>query len=689
MKDFSHSEEQVSIREIFFAFKKNKKIFFLSFIVFSSLVAISQLVFLRGKKITYYEARGSVGFGNFSYLPAIMQKLGIDIKEITPDLEFESKVILSDEVLGRAFDIVYKKENSDYSENYGEKKKRFIREVRSNLSISKDHKEKVINLVLTWRKKDEAPQILNAILDAYNEYSQERFKNEVSKAVDMVGVALSHIEEILAHSYLDFATFSAKTGIIDAKYQVKLIFDSLQNLKDKLRSVDVRINVLKNSLSDIEQRKKIDADNIFALSDIEGFQKIYEEYNSLQIKREELLSQYTEKHPKIVAIDNQINSIVERMRRIISFEIKRLQLEREAILQEIDQINQTILNLSSSFVDYIRKRDKIDLINSLFYNYYEGFMSATLLGGVRFSMISQINKAEFANVRTSGGNKLSWIIFISALVGLVGGFVSIYISEVLDMKFRSIEEVENLIPAPVLGTLPKFSESDKASYLSFEHGIDGVRTNIELLSMRKSIIVLCFSSIPGEGKTTISLHLAKSFVNAGKRVLLVDLDLRHKSLSNLFGFINSPGFVDAVTYDMKLDNVVKEIENNFYFLPCGSHHPSPSAFLSHQKVKDFIPSLKEKFDYVILDSSPISAVYDILNIIHLSDFNLLVVGVDRVSKVQVKRVSTIINQIKAKIDGVVLSFVDEKVFPYISYYVNKYTYYYYYSGSEKTEGKKS
>jgi capsular exopolysaccharide synthesis family protein len=315
-------------------------------------------------------------------------------------------------------------------------------------------------------------------------------------------------------------------------------------------------------------------------------------------------------------------------------------------------------------------------------------MSATLLGGVRFSMISQINKAEFANVRTAGGNKLSWIIFISALVGLVAGFVSIYISEVLDMKFRSIEEVENLIPAPVLGTLTKFSEDDEASYLAFEHGVDGVRTNIELLSMRKNIIVLCLSSIPSEGKTTVALHLARSFANAGKKTLLVDLNLRHQSLSNLLGFINSPGFVDAVTYDMKLDEVVKEIENKFYFLPGGSRHPSPSAFLSHQKVKDFIISLKEKFDYVVLDSSPISAVYDILNIIHLSDFSLLIVGADRVSKVQVKRVSTIINQVKAKIDGVVLNFVDEKVFPYISYYVNKYGYYYY-SGSDKTEDKKS
>jgi hypothetical protein len=65
MKDFNQSEEQLSIREIFFAFKKNKKIFVLSFIAFSFLVAFSQLVFIRDKKITYYEARGSVGFGNF------------------------------------------------------------------------------------------------------------------------------------------------------------------------------------------------------------------------------------------------------------------------------------------------------------------------------------------------------------------------------------------------------------------------------------------------------------------------------------------------------------------------------------------------------------------------------------------------------------------------------------------------
>ena len=675
-------EEQFGIRDIIFAFKKNKKTFVLSFIAFSFFVAFSQFIFLKKeKKITYYEAKGSVGFGNFSYLPAIMRKLGINMNEISPDLEFESKVMVSDEVLGRAFDILQK---GNHTQDYDESKKRFIGSVRGNLSVSIDQKEKLITITLVWEKKDEAVQIVNAILDAYYEYSQERFKNEVSRAIEMVDVALSHIEELLSRSYLDFASFAAKTGIVDAKYQIKLIFDSLQGLKDKLRNIDVKIAVFKNTLSDIDLKKKISAEDIFALSEIEGVEKLYEEYNSLQMKRDELLTQYTEKHPKVLSIDNQLNSIVERMKRIISFEIRKLQLERDAVIKEIAQINESIFNFSSQFVEYLRKRDKIDLINSLFYNYYEGLMNATLLGGIKFSMISKVSKPEFAVARSSRGNKLSWIIFLSFIVGLVAGFVSVYVSEVLDMKFRSVDEVEELISAPILGILPRFH--DELSRLAFEQGIEGIRINVELLSLKKNIAIFCLSSISSEGKSTISFGLGKSFAAAGKKVVVLDLNLRHPALSNSLGYESSHGFVDIVTYDLKLEDVLKKIDENFYFIPAGTRHPSPSSFLSHQKIKDFIISLKEKFDYIIVDSSPILAVYDILNLIHLSDFNILIMGTDKISKVHAKRVSTLIRQVRSKIDGVVLNFVDEKVSPYIKYYVYKYGYYYYcYQSGDKTK----
>jgi ATPases involved in chromosome partitioning len=304
-------------------------------------------------------------------------------------------------------------------------------------------------------------------------------------------------------------------------------------------------------------------------------------------------------------------------------------------------------------------------------------------------MISKVSKPEFAVARSSRGNKLSWIIFLSFIVGLVAGFVSVYVSEVLDMKFRSVDEVEELISAPILGILPRFH--DELSRLAFEQGIEGIRINVELLSLKKNIAIFCLSSISSEGKSTISFGLGKSFAASGKKVVVLDLNLRHPALSNSLGYESSHGFVDIVTYDLKLEDVLKKIDENFYFIPAGTRHPSPSSFLSHQKVKDFIISLKEKFDYIIVDSSPILAVYDILNLIHLSDFNILVMGTDRISKVHAKRVSTLIRQVRSKIDGVVLNFVDEKVSPYIKYYVYKYGYYYYYyqSGDKnKRDNKK-
>mgnify|MGYP001772929859 CR=1 FL=1 len=661
--------DEFDIKNLLFYIKRGRKLFLASFLLFSLATISFQLFILSGKsdRAILYQASVKINFGNFSYLPIIMQKLGVDVNEIKPDLDLEAKIIKSDQVIGQAYEIL------DGKINY--EKKWFIENVKNSISISKlderKDKENAILITISWTKKNEAVMIANAIADAYYEFSQKRFKDEITRALSMVEVALSSLESILSQAYLDFATFSSQTGIIDAKYQIKLIFDSLQNLKDKLREVEVKIGVLQNFLSAVESKRKIDVSEFAIVYD--GFEKIIEDYENLQIKRAELLSFYTEKHPKVIALDNQISQVADKIKKRIQFELEKLKLERKSILSEIEEINKTIYNLSNQFVSYLQKRERIDLINSLFENYYESFMNATLLGGVKFSMISGIEKAEFAYEVGKVRKNLSWIIFLSFMVGLIAGFISIYIKELFDVRFKDIGEVEDFFKLPILGILN--TVKDDSSLSSFKLGVDGIKINIELLTMRKNnIIISVFSSGSGEGKTTLTYELAKIFSKSQRRTLLIDLNLRHSDLHLKFGTEKSPGIVDAVIYNLEEERFIKQIDENLYFIPSGVIHPSPSTLLSSDEFRNFLLNLKNKFDCIILDTSPLLGISDALLLFPLSDFKILVLNMKITGKIQSHRVISIANQIKSGFDGLVLNFVDEEAMPYVSYYVQKYDY---------------
>ena len=203
-----------------------------------------------------------------------------------------------------------------------------------------------------------------------------------------------------------------------------------------------------------------------------------------------------------------------------------------------------------------------------------------------------------------------------------------------------------------------------------------IRINTLLLAEKRKFILGVVSCLPGEGKTFLSSNLAIAFAQAGFKTLLVDLNLRHPKIHEVFGLKQKPGFVDAVVAELEPEEVVQIYQNKveLHVLTGGPIHPSQSEFISSDETKSFIAGLTRKWDVVVVDLPPAIPVSDAMALADVIDYYIVVADIRRVKKPQLNFVKKQLETAGAKILGVVVNFVSKDIIPTIYYY----SYYYYY-----------
>lgn len=212
-----------------------------------------------------------------------------------------------------------------------------------------------------------------------------------------------------------------------------------------------------------------------------------------------------------------------------------------------------------------------------------------------------------------------------------------------------------------------------------------LRTNIQFSSFDNELdIILVTSSGPMEGKSVTSANLALAMAEVGKRVLLIDCDLRKPSIHKKFNISNNKGLSNLLIGQFKFDDVAQKYTENMYILTSGTVPPNPSEMLASNKMKLFLEEAKSKFDYIIIDSPPVVAVTDAQLLSTMVGGVLLVVAAGQAEVAATLKTKELLENVKANIIGVVLNKADIAG-------GKKYGYYHYYYGrsnKEKSDSKK-
>ncbi len=258
---------------------------------------------------------------------------------------------------------------------------------------------------------------------------------------------------------------------------------------------------------------------------------------------------------------------------------------------------------------------------------------------------------------------------VALAAGLVIGLVAAFLRDYTDDTLRTKEQLDDVTGGvAVLGIIPAIDEwRDRTTALleTVSHpnspaseAYRSLRTSIEFVAVDQKVdIIHVTSSTSGEGKSTTSANLAVTLARAGKRVILIDCDLRRPRLHQFFGMDNSVGFTSIVLGTTRVEDALQPVPGvpGLLVLPSGPPPPNPSELLSTKTARTKLEALARSSDYVVIDSPPLLPVSDSVIISSLVDVTLLVVTARVTARRSVQRSIEMLNQVNAPLEGIVFN----------------------------------
>jgi capsular exopolysaccharide synthesis family protein len=261
---------------------------------------------------------------------------------------------------------------------------------------------------------------------------------------------------------------------------------------------------------------------------------------------------------------------------------------------------------------------------------------------------------------------------LGGMLGLGVGLLFAFLLEYLRPGVKTSMEIEQSFGRPVVGIIPLVQHRKFLGTLydrlmhrmldeplsHFSEAVHAMRISLELLSANPKVILIT-SALPGEGKSTAAMLLAASSASAGKRTVLLDCDLRQQSTSEAFRNKQQPGVSELTRGTVELmDVITKDPVTKIYMIPAGFMVPNAADLLMSQRMRDLIAELRDEFDYIVMDTSPLLPVVDALALATVADKVLVIVEWGQTSRLSISEAFKVLRPEAHRVAGIVLNKVD-------------------------------
>lgn len=407
----------------------------------------------------------------------------------------------------------------------------------------------------------------------------------------------------------------------------------------------------------------------------------------MMIEELNLSSEYNENHKKVINQQKIIQYIEEAIKEEVVGGYERAKLLKTLLAEDMDNLQEESYLLDDQASEYKVLKDNYDAKDESYKLVLKRISEITITqasgkvdaaGNIQIISMAQVPKAVYSPKKT----KTLAMALIMGLM-LAGGvcFGLDYLGRTVNFK----DQTEKIARSPVLGFIPRLADDDKETVAvlkplgTFAEAVNSIRTSLGLSILgRQTKCFMITSSVLEEGKTLLSFNMALSFSRAGKKVLLMECDMRKPRLKSLLDeYLQKKtdlGLSSVLVGAKAIEDIIVNMEDvrDLDIALCGQVPPNPSELLGSQTFKDLIEKVKGKYDIVILDTPPLLHVSDS---VMLAGSYIPVVLVARVFKTKIKQLEIAVEQVRnvqGSIVGVVINNVEATADKLSGYYYGEY-----------------
>ncbi len=517
----------------------------------------------------------------------------------------------------------------------------------SSVSISQSTKNSsILNLSIQGNNINKITDYLNQLLYEYMERNLEQ-KNLVSEnTVIFIDEQLIGIQDSLHKAETDLQIFQEGNDFMDLGAQSQEMFNRLKDIERRKSEFELSIKYYQNLQDYIN--KNIDDLNKLVVPSAMGIQdqmlnKLVLELVALSSKKAEQLATSTEKNPIVQTIDEQIIQTKKQLLENITNMINNTNVTIEELTNQIMAYEEQIKQLPTTQRAYLGYERKFALNDELYKFLMQKRAEAQIVMASNSPDNSIIDEARVSRARkVAPRSMMIYLVCIVLGCGIPAAFI--FLKEILNTKIIERSDVEKITKLPIIGQIPY--TSPKASNSSSTFVIDSpkspvseafrsIRTNIEYIVKGKDkCIFSVVADSPGIGKTYISINMASIYAMYGKKTALIGMDLRKPRLYQEFGISNKIGISSYLAGKASIDEIIQPSGKlpTLDIVTAGPIPPNPAELIASDRCSELFKELKERYDYIIVDTPPLLWVTDALLLMKHVDTSIFVVRQDVTNK---------------------------------------------------------
>ena len=709
MEQQHNRSEDIDIRSYWLVLKRRWLV--ASGILFTSIALSGFAISLQRPT---YQASGKLLFqaNRASLLTGVGEKVG-DLESVRREanpLSTQAEILQSRPIIEEVI------EKLDLRDKNGE----LVKPESINIKIEPIPGTDVLNVAHISGESKKAADVVNQIMRSYVNSNIQNNRQETVAARKFIEGQLPRAEGELNRATEQLRSFKAANQVINLEQETEETVKSIGELDKQLNEVKGQLAEVTSQQAELRSQIKIpssEAVDRTSLSLIPGVQEALGELQKVQSQIATQQALYTSDNPIMITLrekEASLNKLLQQrasqslgtnvkvspdklqlgqLKEQLVGESVRLQAQRlglESKVQTLSGLHQQFKQRAQVLPNLEKKQGDLERRVMVAQKTYE-----TLLGRLQEIRVAEnqtIGSARIVQNAVVSPNpaRMRMMLLLGAggiFIGALLGVAAAFLVDVIDKSIKTVKEAQDVFGYTLLGLIPKFDTNSA----SIEQTMEGASPRVVVGTLPRSVIheayqmlqanlkfishktvrtIVVTSSVPGEGKSEVSANLAAVIAQAGKRVLLVDSDMRNPSQHHLWGVMNLTGLSNVIVGQDRIRNCIQTVTRNISVLTAGVIPPNPQALLDSDGMSALIQALSQHYDYIIFDTPPLAGTADAAVLGKMADGVLVVVRPGVADLKSALAAKTLLMRSEANVLGMVANGVNIKHEPDRYFYYN-------------------